>query len=312
MNQIEFYKEIVNAGVYTVFNELRSGLFGSLATDSHIPISYNKLDEELSDMEYPSELIKSFVKEYVGTGSRFRHHQCAIEGLQVHYFVDVTKACEDNDNVAVHFQTWEPTKETEWNAVSAIVLYENHIMLKHPVRYPKIIKHELTHVAIEYVIGKNKTLSAYYFSGDPETNAFIEFICDLIPYVSTPSKKESGINKFIADSVECFGYDAEEGQPAAFIKTVIESMKEEEDPSVEEPTYEEFKSLKDKYSFILRKTDGENRCKLLGIVKSMYYDKESAIRWHQTILDILGDPEDDDTEKAIATLHNLFERMVEE
>lgn len=311
MDHASFYKDIVKRGVYNVFNELRTGLFGKLATDSHIPISYNKLDEVLAECELP-RMLDEFVRDKIDQGDRFRYHGCEVGGVKLCYFVDVTKEPGDKDSVASHLQYWDYDEDSEIHAISAIVLYEKHPSLE-PTKYPKIIKHELTHAAIEYAIGNNKELFAYYFSADPDVVEFIEFICDLIPYVSTPSKKENGINRFIADSEECFGYDAEEGEPAEFIKTIIGSMAEgtEEDVTMEEPSYEEFKSLKDKYSFILRKTDGANRCDLLGITKSMYYDKDKADSWYAVVSDILGDVIDDDTKDARSVLDKLYGNMIE-
>lgn len=318
MDRETFYKEIVRRGVYATFNELRTALFGKLATDSHIPISYNKLDEVLMGCKAMPNPLMLFVKTHIDEGDRFRYHCCEIEGMYVHYFVDVTKKLDGEDDAAVHFQWWDYDQVGEYDAVSAIVLYENHPSIQ-PTNYPKIIKHELSHAAIEFVIHNELRLSSYYFCDtatqhdDADACVFVEFICDLIPYVSSPSKKENGINKFISESEECFGYDAEEGKPAEFVHSVINTMGESEEEFVEEePPYEEFKSLKDKYSFILRKTDGRNRCELLGITKSMYYDKEMANIWYHTILDILGDADDKDTKDAIGVLDHLYENMVEE
>ena len=313
MNNAAFYKEIVKRGVYSVFNELRTGLFGRLATDSHIPIAYSKLDEVLSECCNMPPLIKEFVKINIPSGDRFRYHYCETEGLCLHYFVDVSGEALDVDRAAVHQQYYCEENKDCGMAVSAVVLYEKHPLIQ-PINYPKIIKHEITHAAIEYVIGRNKELFMHYFSNDDETRLFMEFICDLIPYVSTPSKKENGINKFISDSEECFGYDAEEGQPAEFIKTVIGAMAEgvEEDVTLEEPSYEEFKSLKDKYSFILRNMDGRSRCDILGITKLMYYKRELADRWYYMILDILGEDENPDTVAAKETLDRLYGNMIED
>lgn len=324
MNRKSFYREIVRRGVYVTFNELRTALFGALATDSHIPISYNRLDELLDECKNMPAPIRSFIKTHIDEGDRYRYHYCEAGDICVHYFVDVTRTLGWDEDAAYHFQCWDYANTMPVNAVSVIVLYENHPMIQ-PNTYPKIIKHELTHAAIEFVMANNLELSSYYFGessscyAEETTSAthaialnFIEFICDLIPYVSTPSKKENGINKFISESEECFGYDAEEGTPAEFVRVVVETMGDDSEESVviEEPSYEEFKTLKNKYIFILTKTEAKNRMDLLGVRKEFYYNRQFADMWYYTICDILGN--EDDATEAREKLDYIHKRMIEE
>lgn len=312
MNQVRFYREIVNRGVYSIFNELRDGLFGKLATDSHLPIAYSKLDEVISECEHLHSSQIDFIKDSIEEGNRFRFHECLESGLQIYYFVNVSKEAGNDREIAAHLQTRYDVVHQKVLSTSTIVLFEKHPKL-HPIKYPKVIKHELSHAAIEFIIGNDKDLCEFYFSDDPKIAKFIEFICDIIPYLSSPSKKENGINKFIEDSVECFGYDAEDGDPAEFIKVIIESMEcvtMDEVPD-NSSSYEEFKSLKDKYVFALLKTDGHVRMELLGVTKAMYTLKENADRWKSNVKEILCDGEyDEDTEKALEQLEILYQRMI--
>ena len=70
-------------------------------------------------------------------------------------------------------------------------------------------------------------LEQFYFN--EENGEFIEFLCDIMQYLSNPSKKENGIVKFIDDSVECFGYNAsvDKADYLRMIDTAEESNTEE-------------------------------------------------------------------------------------
>lgn len=210
MTQLDFYRSIVkDLGVYSIFNSIREKLFYSMATVSRIPIRSKDLDDVLKEDTCISEEQVEFVKNSFGDNSKFRHYQISSDGLHIHYFVNCGDIPDESSPVALHLQHQYETVNNKISAASVIVLYEKHPrMTINLYKYPKIIKHELTHAAIEFVIHSNVALEQFYF--DDNNSRFIEFICDVMPYLANPSKKENGINKYIDDSISCFGYDAEE------------------------------------------------------------------------------------------------------
>ena len=207
MTETEFYRAIIGEGVYSVFNNLRESLFYQLAINSRIPISYKKLDSVLSDDSYLTLKQKGFIKDCFTEGSRFRQYTAIMDDICIRYFVNTNDGRAITDEVALHMQDYLKPPVNKIDIVSSIVLFENHpFSVVENYRYPKVIKHEIAHVAIESVIHEHPDLEQFYFSED---NAeFIEFVCDIMQYLSNPSKKENGITKFIEDSVDCFGYDA--------------------------------------------------------------------------------------------------------
>lgn len=223
MQQIDFYRTITKElGAYSVFNGIREALFYRLAITNRVPIRYSELENVLNEDTYLNDDQCKFVKDNITEGDRFRHYICNSDGIYIHYFVNMSKECSNDEPVAKHLGNCFETVVNKIGAASAIVLNENHPAININ-SYPKIIKHELSHAAIEYVINGNHEPKAFYMSDDNEE--FIEFVCDLLPYLANPVKKENGLNKYIDDSISCFGYDAEEKYPE-FI-SIIYKLNEE-------------------------------------------------------------------------------------
>lgn len=241
MNNSEFYRTIVDQGVYGIFNGLRDALFKKLASDSHLPIAYSKLEEVIDECEFIHQSQVALIKDNIIEGERFRFHTCMANGLQLYYFVNLSRGVTESDEAAVHLQERFEVPNKKVVGTSAVVLFENHPLVNHSLRYPKIIKHELAHAAIEFVIADNEPLNEFYFSDDEKTKKFVELVCNIIPYLANPSKKENGINKFIDESQEYFGYDTENGELAEFIADInaassIISTSEEDVTTTEEGT----------------------------------------------------------------------------
>ena len=137
-----------------------------------------------------------------------------------------------------------------------------------------------------------------------------------MPYLAVPSKKENGMNKYIDDSVSCFGYDAEE-EMAEFINIIDELCSETTvladayDVGLKQNQKEHFKSLADKYVFALSHTDGKTRCDLVGITEEMYLKKELADIWYNGILDEIKSSgvEGNDVDIALNNLNRLYSRI---
>lgn len=217
MTELEFYKTLVkDLGVYSVFNGLRDALFYQLAVVSRIPIAYDQLESILTDeADAMSDEQSDFVNENISPGERFRYYTCTSDEIKVVYFVNVSKELTGKP-AALHLQRHFPVPVNKISAVSTIVLFEKSDALTDR-NYPKVIKHELVHAAVEYVIKDNPALREFYFA--EENSKFIEFVCDMLPYVANPQKKENGLNKYIDDSIQYFGYDASE-EMADFVRIV--------------------------------------------------------------------------------------------
>ena len=316
MKEIDFYRTITKElGVYSIFNSIREALFYQLASLSRIPVRYEELAGIITEDGMLHQSQVDFINESIKEGTNFRHYECAEDGLKIHYFVNMCDDVEEKSPIACHLQEYFEVPMNKISAISVIILYENHPRL-FPKRYPKVIKHELSHAAIEFVIKGNLELENFYFSD--ENSKFIEFLCDLIPYLAVPSKKENGMNKYIDDSISCFGYDAEE-EMMDFINIIDEVYAE--DKSVMDLCTKEskageniphFKSQADKYVFGLTNTDGKTRCKLVGITEDLYHDRALADVWYNQILSeiLSGDFEKETLELATKNLTGLYENMI--
>lgn len=317
MKEIDFYRTITKElGVYSVFNSIREALFYQLASLSRIPIRYEELAGLVAEDALLTQTQLDFINGSIAPGDKFRHYECAEDGLKVHYFVNMSKELDGDDPIASHLQEYAPVPVNKISAISVIVLNENHARL-FPRRYPKVIKHELSHASIEFVIKGNPDLEEFYFA--EENSRFIEFLCDLMPYLAIPSKKENGINKYIDDSVSCFGYDAEEDK-ADLIKIIEDlynessSMTDAHDVGAKVDGKNHFKTLADKYVFALSHTDGKTRCDLVGITEEMYLKKELADIWYNGILDEIKSSgvEGNDVDIALNNLNRLYSNMTNE
>lgn len=72
-----------------------------------------------------------------------------------------------------------------------------------------------------------------------------------------------------------------------------------------------FKDELSKYVFILNHTDGTTRMELLKMTEILYYHKEKATNWYNSIMKILEPFKDqDDVSRAIINLSILYERMI--
>lgn len=317
LKEMDFYRIITKEkGVYAVFNGIRDALFRKLAEMNRIPIRYAELERVLSEDTFLHQSQIEFIKNSFDEGDKFRHYECNSDGLKIHYFVNASKEEKDDRPIASHLQEHFEVPVDKISGISTIVLFEKHPKLL-PIRYPKIIKHELTHAAIEFVIRGDVELEQFYFG--EENHRFVEFMCDVIPYLANPSKKENGLNKYIDDSISCFGYDAEE-EMSEYIKIIDNLDIEVENPIngrelVKEsvPEIPHFKSLGAKYIFILTNISGSDRCKLLGIEEDMYGDKDKAYNWMKTISDAISFEEcDKDTlESAKQKLEYLYKHMID-
>lgn len=317
MKEIDFYRTITKElGVYSVFNSIREALFYQLASLNRIPIRYEELAGLVAEDALLTQTQLDFINGSITPGDKFRHYECTEDGLKVHYFVNMSKELDGDDPIASHLQEYTPVPVNKISAISVIVLNENHARL-FPRRYPKVIKHELSHASIEFVIKGNLDLEEFYFA--EENSRFIEFLCDLMPYLAIPSKKENGINEYIDDSVSCFGYDAEEDK-ADLIKIIEDlyaessAMADARDFGAKVNEKNHFKTLADKYVFALSHTDGKTRCDLVGITEEMYLKKELADIWYNGILDEIKSSgvEGDDVKTALNNLNHLYSNMTDE
>ena len=208
MTNSEFYKELIKERkVYSVFNSVRESLFYQLAVSSRMPIARKKLDDILFEDKYLSTRQIELVKDSFGENARFREYTSVSDMICIRYFVNINDNVSETDSAALHLQEYLDPPVNKVDTVSTIILFENHPfnVVTHK-KYPKVIKHELAHVAIEFIVHGNAELEQFYF--DEENSEFIEFLCDIMQYIGNPSKKENGIVKFIEDSEECFGYNA--------------------------------------------------------------------------------------------------------
>lgn len=295
-------------GLYSVYNGLRDALFYQLAIHARNPIAHRELENVLFEAK---ELIAdqvNLIRAEIPDPDAFRHYCCDFENIRVHYFVNVDSK-ENTDRIACHLQTiipmnWSDRVDVDGNPetgyLSTIVLRENHPERTN-ANYPMIIKHELGHVAMEALIDDDVDLQRFYW--DPANDRFIEFLCDVVPYLSNATKKENGLNKYVDDAPLIFGYDAKE-QMGDYLR-LMRDMKENQDSP--------FKNNAEKYAFFLIDMDGKSRMKYLGVNAMMYRSQVSAKRWKERIEGELNDGElsEDRKEQATTILNHLYERMTE-
>ena len=229
MTDSEFYKELTKERkVYSIFNSVCENLFYQLAVSSRMPIPRKKLDDILFEDKYLSTRQSELIKGSFSENARFREYTSISDMICIRYFVNINDEIPETNSVALHLQEYLNPPVNKVDTVSTIILFENHPfkVLEHK-KYPKIIKHELAHVAIEFMVHGQPELEQFYFN--EENGEFIEFLCDIMQYLSNPSKKENGIVKFIDDSVECFGYNAsiDKADYLRMIDTAEESNTEE-------------------------------------------------------------------------------------
>lgn len=298
---------IKELGLYSIFNGLRDALFTQLALQSRVPISNNELSNVLLDATEISKDQMVLVRNEIPVPDGFRHYTCEFEFIRVHYFVNVShKGYMEGYPVAKHLQniiTVCPEDEScdeEDRYVSVIVLHENHPKRTN-ANYPMVIKHELVHAAIEALIDGDIDLMRFYF--EEENAPFIDFLCDIVPYLSNSAKKENGITKYIDDSSLLFGYEAKE-EMGEYIQLMTELEEEQQSP---------FKNTAEKYAFFLLDTDGNSRMRFLGVNRMMYNSATTAKRWKESIEAGLeeGELSENRKEEAKTVLNNLYQRMTE-
>lgn len=297
---------IKELGLYSLFNGLRDALFNQLASQNRVPISNSELNNILLDATEISKNQMSLIKNEIPSPDGFRYYRCKFEFIYIHYFVNVShKEYMEGYPVAKHLQEiipiWSEEECCDEDAyISVIVLHENHPKRTN-ANYPMVIKHELVHAAIESLIEGDIDLMRFYF--DEENEKFIEFLCDVVPYLSNSAKKENGINKYIDDSSLLFGYDAEE-EMGEYIQLMVELEEQQKSP---------FVNTAEKYAFFLLDTEGSSRMRFLGVNRMMYNSATTAKRWKESIEAGLedGDLSEDRKEGAKNVLNMLYQRMTE-
>lgn len=252
MDRKEFFKRLtVDLPLYATFNTLRDETFTALAVEPRNPMSEGVLQDIVSDRmengtmnEDQMHLISTFIEP----NDTYRLYQiktpCNIDLL---YIVNMCKTVIpendigiSNETIAAHMMAAGVTPESGEPRVdfSVICLAENHNLLT-PVKYPKIIKHELVHVAMNRIAIDNEDIRQFIEdakNGDKTTSAeyaFIEFMCNIVPYLSVPVKKENGIDKFMEDSHVIFGYDENDPMLAEAIAIINEVQQEMADTTEE-------------------------------------------------------------------------------
>lgn len=220
MTNKEFFQWIASdgSGVYTQFNKLRDSLFLELSHIQKFPRKYSELVDVLTEINDPS--ITEVISSEFNVGDGFVY--CKAEPFTnfiIHYFVNTTKSDADGP-IARHWQLIDHNEDDNSVYSSIVLIYEKHPSLR-PVEYPKVIKHELVHAAIESKLVGQENFD-FYWSEDKEISDFIEFVCSIVPYLSTPVKKENGVSKFEDDMKVVFGYNPDDEKIQGYLKIVNE------------------------------------------------------------------------------------------
>lgn len=235
MDKKEFFKTLVyDMPMYTMFNAVRELMFKEMALHRRNPMTRDALKDLFEDADSMNHGISPeqvfMFHDKVADTDNIRYYYIEHDDLGIIYVVNMTSEGNKLDkNVASHMQQHFIREDNEGiSSLSLIVLLERHHALR-PVQYPKVIKHELCHAIIEHLIKNHSDLQEFY--DREENDNFIELMCNVIPYLSVPVRKENGFDKFIEDSVVIFGYkdeDAEDNdmlEDLAIIQEVEASMK---------------------------------------------------------------------------------------
>lgn len=258
MDRKEFFKRlVVDLPLYSTFNTLRDALFNALAVEPRKPMLREVLDNIIAERalnqtmdEFQMEMIKTFVKPEDEYRLYTVSTSCNIDLL---YIVNMSATSVPKEGViasdmamAAHQMVIGTVPESGGPRTdfSVICIAEKHEMMT-PAKYPKIIKHELAHAAINHIAADHSDIrefvrTAKMTSIEDDDNSFapvdydfIELVCNIVPYLSLPVKKENGIDKFMEDAVTVFDYDEDDPVLAEGIAIITEVKQEAESAAKE-------------------------------------------------------------------------------
>ena len=246
MTNKEFFKELTQKlPMYTMFNSLRETVFSTLAEEPRRPMDKENILKEIHnayDLGRLNAEQMQLIGDMIGPDDEIRVYHVESNTLGVMYIVNMTATETNKEHVIasqVHYTLPETVAEelddVNLSSISAIVLLEKHSELR-PVQYPKVIKHELCHAVAEHIIKDYPDMRNFYY--DEANSEFIELICDVIPYISLPVKKENGLEKFVEDASVIFGYDEESPGFLEMLQDIHEAQEEAEQEVPEDSTVE--------------------------------------------------------------------------
>lgn len=258
MDRKEFFKRlVVDLPLYSTFNSLRDALFNALAVEPRKPMLREVLDNIIAERalnqtmdECQMEMIKTFVKPEDEYRLYTVSTSCNIDLL---YIVNMSATSVPKEGViasdmamAAHQMVIGTVPESGGPRTdfSVICLAEKHELMT-PAKYPKIIKHELVHAAITHIAADHSDIREFVRTAKmirnglscieaddnlpvPVEYEFIELVCNIVPYLSLPVKKENGIDKFMEDAVSVFGYAEDDPLLAEGIAIITEVKQEAE------------------------------------------------------------------------------------
>lgn len=244
MTNKEFFKELTHKlPMYSLFNNLRETMFSTLAEEPRHPMDKDGVLKKINDAYGRgifSQKQLELIGEMVGADDNIRAYFVNVNTLGVVYIVNMTATETDKDHVIashIHYTIPDDVAETlgesNLSSMSVIVLLEKHSELR-PVQYPKVIKHELCHAVMEHIVKDYPDLMDYYF--DEKSSNFVELICDVVPYISLPVKKENGLEKFMEDAHVIFGYNEEDPGLLEMLQDIHEAQDELEQAIPDEET----------------------------------------------------------------------------
>lgn len=222
MTNKEFFTEMTQKlPFYVLFNGLREVMFKELAVEPKMPVDKAPIEEKLQDAvsdgvinDVQLELYHNAVKD----DDPMRIYFVNYNDIGVIYVVNmqdfnnsdpkdpIEPVIASHCHYTIPESVQEEMVEHKLSSMSMIVLVENHPLLR-PVQYPKVVKHEICHAVMEHIVKDYAELAKFYY--DDNNAAFIEILCDALPYISLSIKKDNGIDKFMEDAHSIFGYEDE-------------------------------------------------------------------------------------------------------
>lgn len=242
----DLFTELRGMGLTKMFEEYSVRFFMGIATTQCAPVSKDVIVSKLKDRpdsEIPEEYIK-FIDSVLKDTDRVRYHPICLPHMSIHYLIilndDLEGRLEDLPNVSAAFskmcvnivpkeqeissEEGETSVPEDYYDVFAIIMVgDKSPQISDTTRGP-IIKHELTHILIKYLVDVEHPDLFNIYKDDltkEELDSFIEFLCDFIQCDSSVINKftVNPINKFV-DTMEILFKPETVEQYAPYLKSI--------------------------------------------------------------------------------------------